>query len=133
MAKKQFRFFLPVVLVFILVNISFLFLQEKWEQGGIDTVFLLVGNTVIFLLTLLSFLMNTRGLVTKNNHAFVRMVYGSFIIKFIVITGALAIYLSAGSKGLNKSAIFICMGLYLVYLFLEITALMKLSKEKKNA
>jgi hypothetical protein len=36
-------------------------------------------------------------------------------------------------KEVNKPALFTCVGIYFIYTFIEIAALMKLLKEKKNA
>jgi hypothetical protein len=103
------------------------------ERHGFDQSVLIVGNLVVFAATLFSFFMAKRGLVSKNPHAFVRSVYSSIMIKLFICLIAAAVYIFLFRKNLNKPALFTCMGLYLVYTFLEVSILTKLLKEKKNA
>jgi len=42
-------------------------------------------------------------------------------------------YIMMEKKNVNKPALIICMGLYLVYTFVEVSSLQKLLKQKKNA
>jgi hypothetical protein len=50
-----------------------------------------------------------------------------------VIAIAAFIYIQMAKKEVNKPALFACMGLYLVYTFIEISTLTKMLKQKKNA
>jgi hypothetical protein len=36
-------------------------------------------------------------------------------------------------KEVNKASLFFCMGLYIVYTVIEVSALVKMAKQKKNA
>jgi hypothetical protein len=42
------------------------------------------------------------------------------------------VYISINKTGLNKPALFTCMGLYLLYTFMEVGALMKMLKRKSH-
>ena len=50
---------------------------------------------------------------------------------FLCIIVAL-IYIAIYQKQLNKPALFTCMGLYLVYTFMEVSILMKMLKRKQS-
>jgi hypothetical protein len=133
MGKNKLKGFMPVILVMILLNGFFLIGKSWLQQKNIDADVLIVGNTLLFLITLFSFLLAQRGLSNPNPHAFIRSVYVSVMLKLFVCIIAAFVYISIYKSNLNKPALFICMGLYLVYTFLEVATLMKMLKQKKNA
>lgn len=102
-------------------------------KKNIDQEVLIIGNLVLFIVTLLTFLLTYRSLKSKNPNAFVRAMYGGFMIKFFVVAIAAFIYIMITKKNVNKPALFSCMGLYIVYTFFEVTALLRVLKQKKNA
>ena len=70
---------------------------------------------------------------TKNTPAFLRGVYGGIMLKLFSCLIIAFIYIMTYKKNVNKPALFFCMGLYIVYTFVEVKALMKLSAAQKNA
>ncbi|MFI5133577.1 MAG: hypothetical protein ACHQEB_04535 [Chitinophagales bacterium] len=133
MQKNSTRPFLPVIILFSVLNSFFIAGKNLLERWGTDQDVLIVGNLILFVVTFLSFLLGRRGLRSTNAQVFVRSVYASFIVKFFVLIAAAFIYIMMAKKNVNKPALFACMGLYLVYTFLEVSILMKLLKQKKNA
>ncbi len=119
----------------IISNFIILFLDRKniFDKNGIDGTVLLVGNFIIFIATALSFWVSQRSMNSTNPNSSVRSLYGSFMIKFFLLAIAAFVYIMAVKKNVNKPALMICMGLYLVYTFLEVSSLQKLLKQKKNA
>ena len=77
-------------------------------------------------------MMAQRGLSHSNPNVFFRAVYGSIMIKLFICMIAAFIYISMNKAELNKPALFTCMGLYLVYTFMEVAVLMKQLREKKH-
>ena len=130
---NKLRGFMPVLLVFITLSSFFVLGKSLLQQWEADQDVLIIGNLLLFLITLISFLLAQRGLSNSNPHAFVRSVYMSVMMKLFVCIIAAFIYISMYKTNLNKPALFICMALYLVYTFLEVGVLMKLLKQKKNA
>jgi hypothetical protein len=124
---------LPVIVFFILLNALFLAGKNFLERSGFDQSVLIVGNLVLFAATLVSFLFAKQGLGSKNPQAFVRSVYMSIMIKLFICLIAALIYIFLFRKNLNRPALFACMGLYLVYTFIEVSVLTKMLKQKKNA
>lgn len=124
---------LPVLVLFVVLNAIFIAGKNMLQRWGVDQEVLIAGNAVLFLITLMSFSLAQRGLNNPNPHAFVRSVYGSVMIKLFLCLIAAFIYISTNKANLNKPALFTCMGLYLVYTFMEVSALMKLLRGKKNA
>jgi hypothetical protein len=131
MNRQALRYFLPAILLFIVLNMSFFVLINRFENWGFDTMVLAVGNVVLFGITFISYLMCVKALYAKNNHVFFRLVYGSFIIKLLLLALAAFIYIMTVKKQVNKPALFLCMGLYLVYTFIEVSGLMKFTRPKK--
>jgi hypothetical protein len=133
MGNSKQKAFMPVILVFIVVNGFFLSGKDLLLRWNMDQRVVIVGNLLLFAITLISFLLAQRGLNHSNPHAFVRSVYMSVMLKLFACIIAAFIYISIYKANLNKPALFTCMGLYLVYTFLEVSVLMKLLKQKKNA
>jgi len=127
------RPFVPISVFFILLNVFFVAGKGLLEKWGVDQSVLILGNLLLFVVTAFSFAVSYRGLKATNPHAFVRSVYGSVMIKFFVFAIAAFIYIQSAKAAVNKSGLFICMGLYLVYTFMEVSVLTKLLKNKKNA
>ena len=123
----------PFILFFILLNALFLAGRDFLERAGFDQSVLIIGNLVLFAATLVSFVFSKQGLRSENPQAFVRSVYLSIMIKLFICVIAALVYIFLFRKNLNRPALFICMGLYLVYTFIEVSVLTKMLKQKKNA
>ncbi len=123
----------PVIIFFILLNALFLTARNFLERSGFDQSVLIIGNLVLFAATLVSFVFAKRGLRSENPQAFVRSVYMSIMIKLFICLIAALIYIFLFRKNLNRPALFTCMGLYLVYTFIEVSVLTKMLKQKRNA
>lgn len=133
MFKSKRKALFPIVLLFLLLNAFFIGGKNLLVKWNTDRDVLIIGNALLFVLTLVSFFIAQRGMSNKNPHAFVRSVYGSVMVKLFVCIAAAFVYIAAYKKGLNKPAFFICMGLYLVYTFIEVSVLTKLLKAKAHA
>jgi len=107
--------------------------MKKLESWGFDYSVLVFGNIIVFGISFLSYWMAMRGLTTKNNHAFFRWVYGSVMLKLFLLAGGAFVYIMMRQKEVNKPGLFFCMGLYIIYTFIEVSALMKVNKQKTNA
>lgn len=123
----------PLLLLFVILSAFFVAGKSMLARWEIDRDVLIAGNVLLVIVTLVSYSLLYRGIQSVNPHAFVRAMYGSFIIKFFIIAAAAFIYIIATKKHVNKPALAICMFLYLVYTFIEVSALTKMMKQKKNA
>lgn len=133
MNQNNWKLLRPMLLVFVFLSAFFVTATNALNRWGFDKNVLLAGNLIVFGVSLLAFMISVRALKSPNPQAFVRAMYGSFIIRFFVLALAAFIYIMVVKKQVNKPALFTCMGLYIVYSFLEIAALLKLLKQKKNA
>ena len=123
----------PLILVFVFMTALAVAGRAWLLSQGIDPAVLLIGNIVIFAATLISLLVLLKGERTTNPQSFVRSMYGSFLIRFFLILIAAFIYIMTAKKDVNKPALVICGGLYILYAGLEISALLRSLKSKKNA
>ena len=133
MNKQSIRNFFPAILIFLILNSGFLAMMKRLQEWGFDYSVLVFGNLLVFGISFLSYWMAVKGLTTKNNHAFFRWVYGSIMIKLFLLAGVAFVYIVMNKEGVNKPALFFCMGLYIIYTFIEVAALMKVNKQKTNA
>jgi len=125
--------FLPIILLFVVLNGFFVAGKNMLQRWNADQDVLIFGNLLLFIITLISFLIARKGLQNVNPHAFVRSIYGGIMLKLFICIIAEFIYIASFGKNLNKPAFFACMGLYLVYTFIEVSILMKLLKGRSNA
>ncbi|MEO6611790.1 MAG: hypothetical protein ABIT05_02615 [Chitinophagaceae bacterium] len=122
-----------VFFVISFLAIKILQWTKVFANAGIDGWVVLSANVIIYFATAFSFWFSERSLRSPNPNASVRSLYGSFMIKFFVIIMAALIYIMVEKKNVNKPALFVSMGLYLVYTILEVSSLQKLLKQKKDA
>jgi len=123
----------PMIVLFVVLNAFFIAGKNMLARWGVDQSVVIVGNLILFTVSLASFLLTRRSLASANPNAFVRAIYGSFIIKFFVCAIAAFVYIMAVKKQVSKPALITCMGLYIVYTAIEVSALTKLLKQRKNA
>ncbi|HUR66465.1 MAG TPA: hypothetical protein VMZ03_08930 [Chitinophagaceae bacterium] len=123
----------PLLLIFIFIT-AFCLTGKKWLAGqGIDHEVLLVGNLVLFAVSMGAYWVNYRSLRSTNPQSSVRAMYGSFMIKFFVVAIAAFIYIMMEKKNVNKGGLLVCAGLYVIYTVFETRALMGLARIKKDA
>lgn len=128
--RKSFR---PIILIFVLINGFLLAGQSILTKYGADRNVLIIGHTVIFLVTLISFWMHSRGLTNKSSLGFVNAVYGGMLVKMFTCLIVAFIYILSVKGAVNKPALFGCMFFYLLYTFVETRIMTRLnSMQKKN-
>lgn len=123
---------LPLVFVFVILNIFFFAFHDWLVKKGVNNDVLIIGNLVLFAASALSFFVYLRSLKSTSAGSSVRGMYGSFMIKFFSCLVAAFAYIMIAKKDVNKPGLIICMGLYIVYTVIEVSSLQKLLKQKKN-
>lgn len=129
MLKKM----IPVTLLFVLITALISILKSFLESNGFNTGFLLIGNLILFFLSVSGFLIQLRGIRSSNINAFLRGIYSSLLIKMFIVVIAVVIYIFMNGGIVNKPALFTCMGLYFVYTAIEVKTLMKIARKKSDA
>jgi hypothetical protein len=123
---------IPLVVVFLIIGVAVLVFKNILQQHGVDWQVLSGGNLFLYAVTMVSMHMLTKGLHASNTQAFLRGAYSGVLLKLFACAGAAFIYILASGDNVNKPALFACMGLYLVYTFVEMSVIMKQSNRKKN-
>lgn len=122
----------PILIFFIIMNALAVVFGKRLEAKGVDHDVVIAGNVLLFLVTILSLQLAKRGLSNPNTQAFIRSIYSSMMLKMFACIIAAFVYVWAAGQALNKPALFICMGLYLVYTFMEVSVLTRMLKKKPN-
>jgi hypothetical protein len=119
-----------LLFLFLVLTTVFLLSLVLVPQNTLDSRVLLVGNLVLFAVSLWSYRVNVKALHHQNLQVFLRMVYGSLFTKLILLSAAALIYISTQKRAVSKIALFGCFGLYFLYTFTEIRLVMQARKHK---
>lgn len=130
--KSLVRSLLPLTLIFIFTNGFFIAGKSLLGKWNISQPVVLIGNFILLLATIISFVLYWKSLQNDKVQVFLRMIYGGMFIKMMICLFTALIYIMIAQKEVNKGGIFVCMGLYFLYSFVEMSILMKVSKLKKN-
>jgi hypothetical protein len=133
MKNDLFKKFIPVIALFVFINLLIFILKTFLIESGFEISFLLISNVVIFLLTLFGFFIQSKTVSSSNVNAFIRGIYSSLLLKMFVIVAAIFIYIYITGGKVNKPSLFTSMLFYLLYTFIEVVQLMKLARKKTNA
>jgi hypothetical protein len=124
--------YFPLLFLFLGLSLVFLVLQYLIPGTFVNYRVLLVGNLLLFIVGWISVTMSKAALEHKNVQIFLRLVYGSFLLKFFVLAIGAFVYIALYKKNINKPALLGCFGLYIIYAIIELRSVMKQSK-KPNA
>jgi hypothetical protein len=124
---------MPVIVLFVVLNALFLTGKNFLERNGFDQGVLIVGNLILFAVTLLSFWVSLRTLKSADPNKFVRGAMINTMLKLFICAIAAFVYIFSFRDQLNKPALFTCVGLYFIYTFFEVSILTRILKGKKNA
>jgi len=122
----------PLLFLFLGINILVLLGREKLGAAGIQFEVVAIANILLFLFTLIGLLMQIKAASNKNPNAIVRAVMAGMGIKLIGFATALLIYISMAGKDKNNLSIYVSLGLYFIYTWLEVRLFLK-QNPKKNA
>jgi FlaA1/EpsC-like NDP-sugar epimerase len=124
------RAFAPIGIIFIAASLFIWLGRGVLADWKTDPLVLAGGNILLFLVTLISSGLYSKALRNANMHAFVRVMYGSLLIKMLVCLIATFIYASVAGRDVNRNGVLGCFVLYILYTFFEVKILMELSKQK---
>lgn len=120
-------FYISMAIAFLFICGLVFFLHTQNARFAIAP--LMIGNVVLACISLLAFRMICKGLDSKNGHAFLRAKYSAMLLKFFLCVGLLVGYIFwEGKANIYKPAIFLLLGMYIVYAALEAIPLSKMAK-----
>jgi hypothetical protein len=127
------KHYAPIAIVFIFLSSLIIFADKFLKKNGFDTEVLMIANIFLFMLSLIGFILQRKGLQSPNPNVFVRSVYASMIFKMFICMIAVLIYVFLFRNKINRSGIFTAMGMYIIYTVAEVSALMRAARKKTNA
>jgi len=128
-ARKSANAIAPMLVFFLLVN-SFCLIFKNWlDAKAIDHMVVIIANCILFILSILIFLMHKRSAQNANPNAFVRSVMAGTFIKLMVIAGAVTIYLITAGENKSVYGVVAAIGLYFVYTFIEVKSASRLNNQ----
>lgn len=119
MIEKK-KVFVPLVLVFVIVNLLALLFGSILKAWKIDPYVVGVANTLLFLISIYNAVQHLKAMAPTNPHAMVRGVMGSTVLKLFVLGTAAFLYLYNAGENKNINGLFFSMGLYLLYTWLDV-------------
>ena len=126
MNSQKRKLFLPLLILFIMVNGLSLVFSQALKKHQLDNEVVIVANTLLFLISAISLFMQIKGATNTNPHAMVRGVMGSVVMKLFVLGTAAFLYLYMAGEQKSVNALFVSMGLYIVYTWLEVRIALKI-------
>jgi len=127
------KLYVPVMLVFIVVN-GFLLAGNKLLQNmGINQPVAIIGNLILFIATMLSLFLYQRAMTHASTQGFLRNAYSGLLVKLVICLASVAVYAAVEKSNLNRQGIFACVLFYFIYSLIEMRSLMRWNKERTNA
>ena len=111
--------FLPVTALFVLMNTIGLYCIYFFPIKGIKLSFILVVNLMLFILALFNFWRIQKMDLSKPNQMVQSVMMGT-LVKMMIFAIAALIYSRQNLRPVGLITLFISMGIYLMYTFLEI-------------
>lgn len=122
-----------MTLVFVLLTSFFLIFKEALVRAGFDPDVLIIANIILFIVGVLTVRNGLKAIDNPNPHVFVRAFYLGFIIRLFVCGIAAFIYIYLSKSNVNKASLFCGLGIYVLYNVIEVSALQRALRNKKNA
>ena len=130
--SPQNKIILPLLIVFVLTNLTLYAARAIEVKWGIDFYVLFFANDIFFLLSLVAFFMQRKALGNSNPNVFIRSVMGGMLIKMFVTITAVIVYRLIAGNSVSKVSVFAAMFLYLLYLGVEVAVITKLNRQKNG-
>ena len=133
MAAAKRTVFIPLFLLFVLLNSAILILAKSLDKIHIDHIVLLVVNMILFSLSALSLLMHQKAASNKNPNVFVRSIMLATVLKLLVIIIGVVLYVYTSGETRSNYAIYVGMLLYIFYTIVEVKGALILNKKTNGA
>ncbi|MEO7453016.1 MAG: hypothetical protein ABIU63_18470 [Chitinophagaceae bacterium] len=124
---------MPLVIVYSISTALVILGKQKLQQWGVDTTVLILGNLLLFLVSLASLLLYQRAMSHPTTIGFLRNTYSGLFLKLLACIVAVLLYVLLAKEHLNKPALLTCIFLYFLYTLLEMRSLLQWNKARRNA
>jgi hypothetical protein len=120
----------PLLVLFVIVNALLLVFRHRLAAKGIDADVPIIGNLILFGVALLNVYFQVRNLQNPNPQAVIRGVMAGTFIKLFLLAASVIIYLLAAGATRNVNGVFVAMGLYIIYTWIEVKISLRLNPKK---
>ena len=121
------------LILFVSINILCTLILLFYPLESINFNLVFTSNCLLFCLSTLILRIQQKGLNNKNPNAFIQSIMLGMLLKMFVCVIAVLIYVLMSKSGINKNGLLLSMFLYLIYLAVEVSAISKINKQRKNA
>lgn len=122
--------FRPLYALFIVLTTLVIAGKQYLLKWNIDPEVVLMGNILLFVLTFVGLLMQLKAAKNPNPNAIVRAVMAGMGLKMLGVAVAILVYVSMVGKAKNVYGVYVCLGLYLLYTWLEVRLFLAQNKKK---
>jgi hypothetical protein len=126
--KKLNNYHLTGLFVFVL-GFTMLW-QDKLTAYKINWVVVEGANAVLFVFTFLNIYFQQKNINNPNQSAVIRGVMAGTFLKLMGLAAAALIYLVVAGESRSVNAVFVGMGLYIIYTWLEVKISLQLKPKK---
>lgn len=126
----SFKTVLPLIITFLVLTITIFAAAFLFNEKSISYIMIMAFNCLFFIISFFVFRMQYQAMYNNNPGVFIRSVMGGMIIKVFACLIAIVAYYFISGPAFNKPAVYASMVIYIIYLVVEVRAIMKLNKIK---
>ena len=130
MNKEYLRLIRPLVLFYFFTSAFIAILQHRLWLYKIDVGVVVIANFFLFIVSLVNIYFQWKNINNPNPNAVIRGVMAATFLKLFVLGAAAIIYLLAAGEKRSVNAVFVGMGLYIFYTWLEVKISLRLNPKK---
>jgi hypothetical protein len=132
MKKEYSQLTRPLLIMFLLLTGILLAFQNKLKNKNVNIDVVLIANILLFGVGMVNLWFQLKSLRNPNlsSGAVIRGLMAGTFLKLFVLAAAAMIYLVAAGEGRSVNAIFVAMGLYILYTWIEVRISLRLNPKK---
>ncbi len=130
MTKEFLRLIKPLVVLFFALTLVLLALSAPLDTIQANVWVVISANTLLFLVSILNLFFQFKQISNPNPNVVIRGIMAGMFIKLFGLGAAVLIYLIASGSSRSINAVFMGMGLYIVYTWVEVRISLRLNPKK---
>ena len=128
--KAFFKRIRALIYLLLIVSIVLAFFWKAALELKIDPIVVISANLILFAFSVVNIYFQSRNIHNPNPNAVIRGVMAGMFLKLFGLAAAAVIYLFAAGAGRSVNALFVSMGLYILYTWLEVRISLQLNPKK---
>ena len=128
--KEFFKRIRALIYLLLIVSIVLDYFWKTAVELKIDPIVVISANLILFAFSVVNIYFQSRNIHNPNPNAVIRGVMAGMFLKLFGLAAAAVIYLFAAGAGRSVNALFVSMGLYILYTWLEVRISLQLNPKK---